>query len=80
MLKPYIGHTLGACCINELVLFAGALQHGCLPATPGFETPDPALDLRPLKQTAAAPDGYYLLNHFGFGGNNTALVLEKTTP
>ncbi len=80
VLKPYIGHTLGACCINELVLFAGALQRGCLPATPGFETPDPALGVHPLVQTAAAQDGYYLLNHFGFGGNNTVLVLEKTAP
>ncbi len=80
VLKPYIGHTLGACCVNELVLFAGALQRGCLPATPGFETPDPALDVHPLAQMAAAPDGYYLLNHFGFGGNNTVLVLEKTAP
>ncbi len=77
VLKPYIGHTLGACCVNELVLFVGALQRGYLPATPGFETPDPVLDIHPLKQATAAPDGYYLLNHFGFGGNNTVLVLEK---
>ena len=76
-LKPYLGHTLGACCVNELVLFAGALQCGFLPATPGFETPDPALGVHPLKAPASAPDGYYLLNHFGFGGNNTVLALEK---
>ncbi|MGB9429037.1 MAG: beta-ketoacyl synthase N-terminal-like domain-containing protein [Gammaproteobacteria bacterium] len=79
VLKPYLGHTLGACCVNELVLFAGALQQGILPATPGFEAPDSAFELQPIKHAVAAPDGCYLLNHFGFGGNNAVLVLEKTT-
>lgn len=76
-LKPYLGHTLGACGVNELVLYAGALSRGLLPTTPGFETPDPGLRIHPLRQSMPAPDGYYLLNHFGFGGNNTVLVLEK---
>ncbi len=80
VLKPYLGHTLGACGINELILFAGALQRSFLPATPGFETPDPALGVQPIITPEAAPDGHYLLNHFGFGGNNTVLVLEKTAP
>lgn len=77
VLKPYIGHTLGACCVNELVLFSAALQQGFQPGTPGFETPDPKLGLMPIKTPGTAPDGCYLLNHFGFGGNNTVLVLEK---
>lgn len=76
-LKPYLGHTLGACGVNELVLYAGALRRGLLPATPGFETADPGFRTRPLTRTVSAPDGHYLLNHFGFGGNNTVLVLEK---
>jgi len=80
VLKPYVGHTLGACCINELVLFGKALQYGFQPATPGFETTDPELGIHPLKAAGSAPDGHYLLNHFGFGGNNTVLALEKTTP
>jgi 3-oxoacyl-[acyl-carrier-protein] synthase-1 len=77
VLKPYIGHTLGACGVNELVLYAGALARGRLPALSGLGTPDPGLDVRPLTETAPAPAGYYLLNHFGFGGNNAVLVLEK---
>lgn len=77
VLKPYLGHTLGACGVNELVLYAGALQRGFLPATPGFEVPDPGLKVHPLQIEAVAPPGHYLLNHFGFGGNNTVLVLEK---
>jgi 3-oxoacyl-[acyl-carrier-protein] synthase I len=79
VLKPYVGHTLGACCITELVLFARALQNGFLPGTPGFTTPDPKLEVQPFKTAVPASDGEYLLNHFGFGGNNTVLALGKAT-
>jgi len=76
-LKGYIGHSLGACGVVELVLFAGALQRGLIPATAGFSTEDPALGLRPLTEHRPAQAGRYLLNHLGFGGNNTVLVLEQ---
>jgi len=79
-LKPYLGHTLGACSINELVLFAGALERGVIPATAGFETAVTGLEVEPLRAVVPAPDGCYLLNHLGFGGNNTVLVLEKGAP
>jgi 3-oxoacyl-[acyl-carrier-protein] synthase I len=80
VLKPHIGHTLGACGVNELVLYSGALEHGQLPATPGFEVPDPDLKLQPLTRATPALPGVYLLNHFGFGGSNTVLALEKRAP
>lgn len=76
-LKGYIGHSLGACGVVELVLFVGALQRGLIPATAGFSTSDPALGLRPLIEPKPAQAGRYLLNHFGFGGNNAVLVLER---
>lgn len=76
-LKAYLGHTLGACGNNELVLYAAALARGQLPASLGFKTPDPALGIRPATTAIPAPAGFYLLNHFGFGGNNSVLVLEK---
>jgi 3-oxoacyl-[acyl-carrier-protein] synthase-1 len=79
VLKPHIGHTLGACGVNELVLYAGALARGKLPAWRGPGTPDPDLGVRPLTVSAEAPAGHYLLSYFGFGGNNTALVLEKAS-
>ncbi|EQD64284.1 beta-ketoacyl-acyl-carrier-protein synthase II [mine drainage metagenome] len=78
VLKPYLGHTLGACCVNELVLFASALLHRFIPATPGFKTTDPELNIHPLTVEMPAQTGHYLLNHFGFAGNNTVLILEKT--
>lgn len=72
-LKPLIGHTLGACGINELVLFYRALQQGKV------ATADCAISSRFGLRLATAADipqqGNYLLNYFGFGGNSTALVI-----
>ena len=76
-LKPYVGHTLGACGVTELVLMASALLAGFFPATTGFETADPALMISPVRESRAAPPGCYLLNYFGFGGHNTALLIER---
>jgi 3-oxoacyl-[acyl-carrier-protein] synthase-1 len=78
-LKPYVGHTLGACGVNELVLLAGALQRGFFPATPGFSAHDPALGVFPTRNKTGAAPGCYLLNYFGFGGHNTALLIEHRT-
>lgn len=75
-LKPYVGHTLGACGVVELALFASALERGFLPMTPGFENVDPALGLSPAVTPTVASDGSYLLNQFGFGGSNTVLILR----
>lgn len=76
-LKPFTGHTLGACGVNELALLCGALKQGFLPATAGFEHEDPLLKVQPLTKRLPAPIGHYLLNYFGFGGNNAALLIEK---
>lgn len=76
-LKPYLGHTLGACGVNELVLMVSALEHGFFPGSAGFEEADPALGLVPERAPSEASAGHYLLNYFGFGGNNASLVLHK---
>lgn len=77
VLKPWTGHTLGACGIVELVLFAGALEQGFIPGAPAH-TPDPDLAITPLAAPVPAMPGHYLLNQFGFGGNNAVLALEMT--
>ena len=74
-LKPYIGHTVGACGVCELILFTESLKAGFIPATPGFRERDDQCDLVPLTEHAAAPEGAYMLNYFGFGGNCTTLIL-----
>lgn len=76
-LKPYVGHTLGACGVVETILMCGALSKGFFPATPGFSQRDEALGVEPTRSSVAAKNGFYLLDFFGFGGNNTALLLEN---
>ena len=76
-LKPYLGHTLGACGVNELVLYRGALQRGALPMLPDAGALDAELGVQALHQPLPALPGRYLMNHLGFGGNNTVLVLER---
>ncbi|MET0089807.1 MAG: beta-ketoacyl synthase N-terminal-like domain-containing protein [Candidatus Thiodiazotropha sp.] len=76
-LKPYVGHTLGACGALELILLGQALREGWLPGTLNLEQPDPELELIPIADNREAQSGFYLLNFFGFGGSNTVVVLEK---
>lgn len=74
--KPSIGHTLGACAVLETVAFLGCVQERFIPPTPGFEQADPAIGCEPLRRAKEVAAGYFLLNHFGFGGSNTALVFS----
>lgn len=76
-LKPAIGHTLGACGALEVALLAGFLDRATLPASSGFYQSDPELKgIAPQREALSASPGYYMANFFGFGGNNSALVLH----
>lgn len=74
--KPYIGHTMGACGVLELLCIKACVEAGFFPGTPGFQDPDPELDLAPVTSPVAVGAGHYLLNFFGFGGNNASLLLS----
>ena len=76
-LKPYIGHTLGACGVNEIILFCAALEHGFCVANPGICAEEGPLGIALRQRSDPLPDGSYLFNYFGFGGNNTALILSS---
>jgi len=75
--KPFIGHTVGACGVNELILFTEAIKTGFIPATPGFREVDDALNLTPLTENMKVGNGIFMLNYFGFGGNCTTLILSN---
>jgi 3-oxoacyl-(acyl-carrier-protein) synthase len=76
-LKPFIGHTVGACGVSELILLTESIRAGFIPATPGFRERDEALNLTPLTKNSPAGEGIFMLNYFGFGGNCTTLILSN---
>ena len=75
-MKAALGHTLGSCGVLETLLMAEALRVGRLPASAGFSEQDPELGVSPLRESLETGAGHYLLNFFGFGGNNASLILR----
>jgi 3-oxoacyl-[acyl-carrier-protein] synthase-1 len=75
--KPFIGHTVGACGVNELILFTESIKEGFVPSTPGFREADKDLHVTPLMENMEAGKGIFMLNYFGFGGNCTTLILSN---
>ena len=75
--KSMLGHTLGAAGAIEAIVTILTMRDGCVPPTINLVDPDPAaegLDLTPDR--AARHDiRTALSNSFGFGGQNTALIL-----
>jgi 3-oxoacyl-[acyl-carrier-protein] synthase II len=79
--KSMIGHTLGAAGAIEAIVTILTMREGCVPPTINLSDPDPAgegLDLTP--NAAVRRDvPIALSNSFGFGGQNTALILRRWT-
>lgn len=73
VLKPYLGHTLGACGLSETLLLLETQRQGSLP---GIDYGDQALLPLPAKPLAIPGRSLMLANYFGFGGNNASLVLQ----
>ncbi len=76
-LKPFLGHTLGACGLTELILMWKSLTASTafLPATPNIGNDTNELGIALNQTCIEPPSGACLLNYFGFGGNNTALIM-----
>ena len=76
--KSMTGHLLGAAGAVEAIFTALALGEGFVPATIGWQVPDPACDLDIVpNQGRAAEIKVALSNSLGFGGHNAAIVLKK---
>jgi 3-oxoacyl-[acyl-carrier-protein] synthase II len=75
--KSMLGHTLGAAGAIEAIVSLLTIRDGCVPPTINLADPDPegaGIDLTP-NVAAARPVRVVLSNSFGFGGQNTAIVL-----
>ena len=74
--KSMIGHTLTAAGAIEAVFSLMTIRTGTLPPTINHRNPDPALDLDCVPNVARSADIRRVLsNSFGFGGQNTCLVI-----
>jgi 3-oxoacyl-(acyl-carrier-protein) synthase len=72
--KGAFGHALGASGAIEAVVSALALSTRLVPANTGCRSPDPDLELEPIKEPSVLSTDCVLSNSFGFGGNNAAVI------
>ena len=79
--KSMIGHTLGAAGAIEAIVTIQTIRESCVPPTVNLVNPDPvAAGLDLVTGSARTQDvPLALSNSFGFGGQNTALILRRWT-
>ncbi len=75
-LKPYIGHTLGVCGALEIALFMKFIDNGVVPKTIGCNK-SIVKNYRPISKDFHCKNGLFMCNFFGFGGNNTSIILQR---
>ncbi|HEY8899448.1 MAG TPA: beta-ketoacyl-[acyl-carrier-protein] synthase family protein [Chthoniobacterales bacterium] len=76
--KAYTAHPLGATGAIEIAICCLAVEHGWVPPTLHYETPDPECDLDVVPNHGReAKLRHVLSNSFGFGGINACLALGK---
>lgn len=75
--KGMTGHTTSASGSIETVITLLAMREGMIPANTGCTAPDP-LCIQPVMKTREGERvDYALCNAFGFGGNDTSLLLSR---
>jgi len=75
--KAWLGHLASACGAVELAVMLAALKRGILPSNPHLKNPlDPTLDFV-VSPRSAEEISTLLLENFGFGGQNSALVVRR---
>lgn len=75
--KSMTGHLMGAAGAVELIVCLLAINKGVIPPTINLENPDPECDLDYVANRARKKEIYTAIsNSFGFGGNNSAIVVR----
>jgi 3-oxoacyl-(acyl-carrier-protein) synthase len=77
-IKGATGHSLAASGAIEAVIAALAIDRGLIPGNIGYQTPDPELELVPVSQPIRQKVHTVMSNSFGFGGNNTTIILGRS--
>ena len=78
-IKAFTGHTTSAAGSLEAVISLLALEHRFLPVNRNFSEQMEELDFSPVTDPVPPrPLRHILSNSFGFGGNNSAIVISQT--
>ncbi len=76
--KSMTGHLMGAAGAVELIVSLLAIKNGVIPPTINLENPAPECDLDYVPEKARSKEiNVAMSNSFGFGGNNSTLVVKK---
>ena len=77
ILKPFLGHTLGACGTSEIVLLCEFIKEGFIPKTLNYQNGYDDISFEPLLENKSVSNATILFQFIGFGGSNTTLVLSN---
>ena len=78
--KSITGHLIGAAGGVEIIATLMSMKTGIVHPTINQEDPDPECDLNYIPNVKQEKEvNYALINSFGFGGHNMAIVLKKHT-
>ena len=76
-----MGHMWAVAGVAEAIASLLTINHGIIPPTINYETPDPDCDLDYVPNKARkAKVNITLSNSFGFGSTNGCLILGKFSP
>jgi 3-oxoacyl-[acyl-carrier-protein] synthase II len=76
--KSMVGHTLGSAGAIGALAAVLAIRDWVIPPTINYETPDPECDLDYVPNVARQQEvNATMINSFGFGGQNVAVIIRK---
>ncbi|WP_419678074.1 beta-ketoacyl synthase N-terminal-like domain-containing protein [Aliarcobacter lanthieri] len=77
ILKPYIGHTLGSCGTNEIIILCEAIKNGLIPKTINFKSTYENIYFKPLLEDKKINKATTLFHFVGFGGSNASIIISN---
>jgi len=79
--KSMVGHLLGAAGAISTLAAVLSIRDGIIPPTINLDRPDPECDLDYVPHVARRqPVRAAMVNAFGFGGQNVALIVRRYEP
>ena len=77
ILKPFLGHTLGACGTSEITLLGEFIKEGFIPKTLNYKNGYDDINFEPLLENKSVQNTTILFQFIGFGGSNATLILSN---